>query len=441
MKKIFISLCTVAIFALAILTNPSLSQSTECAVPCEPVKSDLDLLACEPCEPIGCSPLETEICEADKFFGAFKKDHRLILSNSNFEVTGWIQGGFFANAHGTTTKRTKINNYDNRAVNQFDADSGNGYFFGNTHSTDFQINQIWIELTKEADGKHGLDWGFSTGVLFGTDAWFTQSFSDAKFDYGWQSGDYFTSIPSLYFQLAYGDLSLKVGKFETYIGYESLRAPDAIFYSHPYSFMFEPSTHSGLLAEYTPTDKLQIVLAYTTGADASLENAYDDHGFLGSVSYQFTDKLNLTYSMMYQEYGGGVYKNNDRHNFENSNQFFHTFLASYDLSERLTYVLQWTYVDVKNRLEFSHERSKGIGNYLKYKLNKFWSVGFRAEWFATEGIDYSEYTLGLTWQPDESFIVRPEIRFDHASDKINKPFNYGNDRDQFSGGITGVYVF
>jgi maltoporin len=196
-----------------------------------------------------------------------------------------------------------------------------------------------------------------------------------------------------------------------------------------------------LLAEYTPTDKLQLVLAYTTGTDASLENKYDDHGFLGSISYQFTDKLKLAYSMMFQKYGSGFYQNGDYHNFANSNQFFHTLLATYDISARLTYVLQWTFCDVKDRSQFSHERSKGIGNYFKYKLNQFWSVGFRAEWFATGGVDYSEYTIGLTWQPNESFIVRPEIRCDHASDKINKPFNYGKNRDQLSGGITGVYVF
>jgi hypothetical protein len=434
MKKLFILFCIAVIF-----TNQSLVKSEDCTLPCDPVNLELNLSDCQPCEPIGCSQFETEICIADKFFNKRRKNCNWLLSE--FEVNGWIQGGFFANAQGTTTKRSKQRNYDNKLVTQFDPQSGNGFFFGNTHSTDFQINQLWVELTKEANGSHGLDWGFNAGVLFGTDAWFTQSFSDAKFDYGWQKGDYFTSIPTLYFQLAYGDVSLKVGKFETYIGYESLRAPTAIFYSHPYSFMIEPATHSGLLVEYTPTDKLQIVLAYTTGADASLENKYDDHGFIVSTSYQLTDKLNLTYSLMHQRYGGGVYENGDPRSFANSNQFFHTFLASYDISKKLSYVLQWTYCDVKNRLQFSHDRSKGIGNYLKYKLDQFWSVGFRAEWFVTGGVDYSEYTLGLTWQPYENFIVRPEIRFDHASDKINKPFNYGKNRDQLSGGITGVYVF
>ncbi|MDR2169647.1 MAG: porin [Planctomycetaceae bacterium] len=364
------------------------------------------------------------------------------MNNHGFEINGWIQGGFYSNSHGATIQRNKGANYDNRDVTQFESASGNGYYFGNTHSTDFQINQIWVELVKEADGTHGLDWGFGGGLFFGTDAWFTQSFSDAKFDYGWQSGDYFTSIPTLFFQLAYGDLSVKVGKFETYIGYESLRAPDAIFYSHPYSFMLEPSTHSGILAEYTPTDKLQIVLAYTTGADASLENAYDDHGLLSSVSYQLTDKFNLTYSMMYQRYGGGIYKNDDDRDFANKNQFFHTLLASFDLTDRLTYVLQWSYSDTKDRTESTHAMAKGIGNYLKYKLDQYWSVNFRAEWFAIDNeADYSEYTLGLTWQPNNTLIIRPEIRFDHASQKTDRPFNYGKSRDQFSGGITGIVKF
>ncbi|MDR2761700.1 MAG: porin [Planctomycetaceae bacterium] len=435
-KNIFFSFSVIVIFAVLLFVNLTELQSDECAVPCDPVRADES--NCEPCEPIGCSPTEIEICEVNNFFSDYKKSKCKL---NCFDITGWIQGGFYSNAHGKTIERDKVRNYDNRNVTAFKNNSGNGYFLGNTQSTDFQINQIWVEVTKEANGKHGLDWGFGTGLFFGTDAWFTQSFSDAKFDYGWQSGDYFTSIPSLYFQLAYGDLSVKVGKFETYLGYESLRAPDAIFYSHPYTFMLEPATHSGVLAEYSPSDKLQLVLAYTTGADGSLENAYDDHGFLGSISYQLTKKLNLTYSMMFQRYGGGIYKNSFTRDFANSNQFFHTFLASYDISDRLTYTLQWSLGDVKDRLASTHDRLKGIGNYLKYKLNNFWSVGFRAEWFANEDADFTEYTAGLTWKPNEKLIVRPELRFDHSSDKINKPFNGGKNRDQLSGGITGVIIF
>ncbi|MDR2346871.1 MAG: porin [Planctomycetaceae bacterium] len=436
-KKIFFLLCLTSILIILLHINQLLSRANDCAVPCDPVHSDST--NCEPCEPIGCSPYELEICSADNFFNKYKKHNHCLLNN--IEITGWIQGGFFANAHGSTIKRSKQPNYNGKKTTKFEETSGNGYYFGNTHSTDFQINQVCIELTKEADGKHGLDWGFSTGIFFGTDAWFTQSFADANFDYGWQNGDYFTSIPTLLFQLAYGDLSVKFGKFETYIGYESLKAPDALFYSHPYSFMFETSTHAGVLAEYTPTEKLQLVLAYTAGADGSLENKYDDHGLLSSVSYQFTDKLNLTYTMMYQRYGGGVYENGNLRDFANSNQFFHTFLASCELSKNLTYVLQWTLGDTKNRLNLSHDRLKGIGNYIKYKIDKFWSIGFRTEWFVTKGIDYSDYTIGLTWKPNETLIIRPEIRYDHVSDKVNKPFNDGKNRDQFSGGITGVVMF
>jgi hypothetical protein len=434
MKKIFILPCLLALLAASVLADQSVSESDTYNVTRD--QAALDVSACDPCKPIDCFE---DGCDTDKFFPVFGKNHKRIFDN--FEVNGWIQAGVFANSHGTTTRRNKIPNADNRLTTVFDADSGNSYYFGNVHSTDVQINQLWLELKKEADGKHGLDWGFVGGVFFGTDAVFSQSYSDAKFDYGWQSGDYFTAIPVLYFQLAYGNLSLKVGKFETYLGYEALRAPDTIFYSHPYSFMFEPTTHSGVLAEYKPTDKLQFVFAYTMGTGSSFENAFGDNGFLGSVSYQLTDKLNLSYTAEFERYGGGIYKNHSARDFANNNQFMHTLVASYDISDKWTYALQWEVSDLKDRLNLSHSRMKAIGNYLTYKLNKFWSVGFRVEWLAFDGVDYSDYTLGLTWKPNKKVTIMPEIRFDHASDKTNKPFNYGNDREQFSGGITGIYVF
>ncbi|MDR1477336.1 MAG: porin [Planctomycetaceae bacterium] len=405
---------------------PTIQKSNTCIIPCDP--AIFELSDCSPCEPIGCVG-----------YGGLSKKHKQLFEN--IEVDGWLQAGFFTNSHGTTTRRSQVHNSDNRLVNAIDADSGNSYFFGNVHSTDIQVNQIWLELKKEADGKHRLDWGFASGIFFGTDASFTQSYSDAKFDYGWQNGDYYTSIPLSYFQLAYGDVSVKVGKFETYIGYEALRAPNTIFYSHPYSFMIEPTTHSGILAEYNPSDKLQIALAYTLGSGGSFENAFDDNGFLGYFSYQLTKKFKLSYAATFQRYGGGVYKNGVVRDYANKNQFTHTFVASYDITDKLNYTLELEFDDVEDRLTSSHERIDAIVNYLTYKLNKFWSVGFRVEWITMGGVDYSDYTLGLTWQPDKKIIIRPEIRFDHVSDKNNRPFNYGNDREQFSGGITGIYMF
>ncbi|MDR1963218.1 MAG: outer membrane beta-barrel protein [Planctomycetaceae bacterium] len=428
-------------------------------LPCEPIESDWFCCrssrinnSCDPCDAIGSDPCDA-VCDSWKTFNPFKnKRHRKSFFD-NIEVFGWVQGGIYTNSRGNTIARSRAQNFNGREVAQFDETSGNGNLLSTVHSTDFQINQVWLGVKKEADGQHGLDWGFAAEGFFGTEAFFAQSWGDAKFDYGWQDGDYHTSIPQLYAQLAYGDLSVKLGKFETVLGFEALRAPDFFFYSHSYLFLVEPTSHSGAFFEYTPNDRLSLGAGYITGADASFENAYDDHGFLGTISYQLTDKLNLSYAVMYNRNGYGAYHDTDdddfnRYGLSGTNIYLHTVTASYDISDKWNYSLQWDYNDIKTRNGGDHEYMYGISNYLTYQFNDRWGIGFRAEWVNVDasygyGNDLSNYTLGLNWKPYTNISLRPEIRYDYSASKDadDKPFNNGKNRDQFSGGIGGVVSF
>ncbi|MDR2707092.1 MAG: porin, partial [Planctomycetaceae bacterium] len=229
MKKFFVFSLLVVLFSycggvFALEENNSIYLGQEACNPCEPVEEQL----CDPCDAVDCDSWDT--------FRPFKhKRNRQSLLDS-IEVYGWLQAGVYANSRGNTVTRVKAPNYKGRNVTQFEPTSGNGDLFSTVQSTDFQVNQVWLGVKKEADGKHGLDWGFAAEGYFGPEAWMAQSWGDAKFDYGWQDGDYFTAIPQLYAQLAYGDLSVKVGKFETILGFETPRAPDFFFFSHSYIF-------------------------------------------------------------------------------------------------------------------------------------------------------------------------------------------------------------
>ncbi|MDR1269167.1 MAG: porin, partial [Planctomycetaceae bacterium] len=181
----------------------------ECT-PCEPISEQVG----DPCEAVNCNP-----CESLDLF-RHKRHTRSFFDK--IEVFGWVQGGVYANSRGNSVTRAKGTNYKGRTVTQFDPVSGNSNLLSTVHLTDLQINQVWLGVKKEADGQHGLDWGFAAEGYFGPEAWISQSWGDAKFDYGWQDGDYYTAIPQLYVQLAYGNLSVKVGKFETILGFEPL---------------------------------------------------------------------------------------------------------------------------------------------------------------------------------------------------------------------------
>ncbi|MDR2345999.1 MAG: porin [Planctomycetaceae bacterium] len=442
MKKFFIFSLSLVLFSylgdiFAHTENNSIYLGQEVCAPCEPVEEQIE----KPCDAVTCDS------EDFHFFKRNKYHRRSLLDN--IEVFGWIQAGVYTNSRGNTITRTKGPNYKGRTVTQLDPTSGNGDLLSTVHSTDFLVNQIWLGVKKDADGTHGLDWGFAAEGYFGPEAWFAQSWGDAKFDYGWQDGDYYTAIPQLYAQLAYGDLSVKLGKFETILGFEALRAPDFFFFSHSYIFLLEPYSHSGAFFQYTPGDKWSLGVGYTTGTDTSIENAYDDHGFIGTISYQLTNKLNLSYAVMYNHNGYGAYPDSgdtdwDRYGLSGTNVYLHTVTANYSISNKWNYSFQWNYNDIKNREDNNHIFSYGIANYLTYQFNDRWGIGFRAEWAKNilgYETDISEYTLGVNWKPYSNISIRPEIRYDYSANKVEKPFNNGLNRDQFSGGITGIVSF
>ncbi len=402
------------------------------------------LFSDDPCEPVRLQCDTEDTCD---LFGRPECRRKGPSIFKDIEITGWIQAGVYTNSRGNTTTRTKGPNDKGREVSSPDFGSGNSALLSTLHSSDVQVNQIWLIAKKEANGKKGFDWGFAAEVFFGPEAWFSQSWGDAKFDYGWQDGDYYSAIPQLYFQLAYGDLSLKIGKYETMVGFESLRAPDFFFYSHAHMFMMEPYSHSGFLFEYTPNDKLHLAAGYTTGGDSSFENAYDDHGFLGYVSYQFTPKLKLSYAVHAVLYGNrAFYPSGTERDFHGENSFFHTLAVSYDMTKKLNYSVQWNYGDAKSRFEKTHRTMYGLGHYLTYQMSNHWGLGFRFDWAHDHTGTYVGYykgdaygyTLCMNWKPYEFLSIRPELRYDYCKEA---PFNNGRNRDQFSGGIGAVCQF
>lgn len=367
----------------------------------------------------------------------------------NTELYGWVQGGIYTNTRGNTVKRERDINDRGHEKSYLVSNSGNSDLLSSVHLTDFQINQLWGGIKKTADGSNGLDWGYGAEIFFGPEAWFCQSWNDASFDYGWQYGDYYLSMPQLYFELAYGDLSLKLGKFETILGGESLRAPDFFFYSHSHLFMMEPYSHTGGYFEYTPNDRLTLGLGYVSGGDSGFENKFDDHGILGQISYQFTKKLNVSYSFKYTKYSNQMtYINGAPRAYAGRDYYFHTLLLEYDVNEKLSTTLQWNYGDAKDRKSKDHAVMYGLASSWIYTFNPCWGVGLRVDWANDDEFagfydgDVWGATLCLNWHPRgcENISIRPEIRYDRASSN-NYVFNDGRSKDQMSGGVCFVYKF
>ncbi len=385
---------------------------------------------------------------------------------------GWLETGIYANSHGSTSK--------------FDADgfignSGNSDRLGKLRSTGFQAQQAWLFAERQLmnDG-YGFDWGFRVDTMIGTDGFGLQSWGDGSFDGSWgPSAEYAAAIPQMYAELGYNRWSLKLGKFISPIGYESVFAPEQMLYSHSYLYEHEPATHTGALLTFNYSENLSVFGGVTTGADTGFGNRYGDVGLLLGFNAQLTTKLNVGYSFMWnQVHGTGwntdsgadiYYSPNmwdspilgaDTSGFlmgESGNEIMHSFVLEWQITCRLKYALAANYGNVRKTMtgggdKYTMYEQFGVANYLEYQLTDKLSAAFRAEWFRQNANEMADstawmrqnvysFTAGLNYSPMDWLIIRPEIRYDTTFGDGSNVFDGGNSGDQLMGGVGVIMKF
>jgi hypothetical protein len=165
----------------------------------------------------------------------------------------------------------------------------------NTYPNKVQLQQGYLYLEKVADGSEGLGFGGRVDLLYGTDGPNTQSFGNdlGVFDFSdsFNHGDvpgsstYGWAIPQLYAEVAYHDVSVKLGHFYTLLGYQVVPATGNFFYSIPWTFNFsEAFTHTGALATYTASDDVTLYGGWTLGWDTGFDQFNGGNSFLGGAS-------------------------------------------------------------------------------------------------------------------------------------------------------------
>ncbi|MDR0391441.1 MAG: porin [Planctomycetaceae bacterium] len=373
---------------------------------------------------------------------------------SRLKFYGWVQGGFYANSHGSTTERYHgVNRRGQHDLLQ-EMPSGNGSSLGNVRQSGVVVNQLWFSLSRELDMTGGFDWGFRGEFLFGTDAWLAQSYGDATFDYVTLRRDYGLAIPQMYITLGYRNLSVKVGKFESLLGFEHLQAVDSPFYSHSNLFYAEPQSHSGVLFDYNVNPDFWFSLGYVQGADSTLSNRFGDNGLIGGVYWRCCPSMTLWYTIYYSNNASGVFANNEIH--ASGDLFRHTFVVNWKLTSRLDYTFQW---DLGNR----RDKVNGDGNsayfgwaqYFVYKIHQRLNGGIRVDQLHSNKLmsvsgfarpntgnfigDLFGITIGLDWRPYQNLSFKPELRYDYSDTK--GVFGKGEHRDQISFGCGVVFDF
>ena len=217
-----------------------------------------------------------------------------------------------------------------------------------------------------------------------------------------------------------------------------MSAPDNFFYSHDFGFFnSEPFTHTGVLATYGASDRLEVYAGWTLGWDTGFDRYRDGSSFLGGFSYDLTDCVNFTYITTFGDFGW------------RGEGYNHSLVLDVTLTEKLNYVVQSDHIATDGTWNVeTDEFFKGIANddinlnqYLLYSLNDCWGFGARVEWWQRDGNSIYEATAGVNWKPHTNFVLRPEVRYQWGDEEIFRSFGIEDDIPVWIFGVDGVVTY
>jgi outer membrane protein OmpA-like peptidoglycan-associated protein len=331
------------------------------------------------------------------------------------------------------------------------------------------LNQLLLTAEKPLD-TNATDWalGYRVQGMFGTDARYTHFLGELDTDI--KERDQVDIVEAWAFihapLLTDGGVDVKIGQYVTYLGAETIDPSTNAFYSKSYIFNFGiPLKHTGVMAITHVNPTLDIYTGIDTGVNTSLGNGDNN----GSAAFQGGFGLNglaggkLT--ILALTHMGPEDPNDNTHW-----RFLNDIVATYKATDALTFTTELNYIHE----ELGNEDGYGIAQYVSYALNDTLTLNGRAEVWddeknffvsafpgnrtfvelerglpldqpilvapgGTGAVQYSEFTLGVTYKPviagTQLFMVRPEVRFDDA---LNGVKAYNGSTNQFTFGLDFV---
>src|SRR5437667_6601050 len=191
-----------------------------------------------------------------------------------FKISGWIDSGITFNADSPRDNQNFGRLFDDRANEPL-------------------LNQIVINLERALAPQPGeFDWGFKLQFMYGSDARFIHSLG--LFDRTTNEilqPDLVEAYLNLHFPvITEGGVDLKLGKFVTLEGAETIDPRANFFYSHSYIFDFGiPFNHTGALATFHVSKLLDLYAGITRGVNTSIDDNNDSPAFHGGVGLNLLD--------------------------------------------------------------------------------------------------------------------------------------------------------
>jgi len=392
---------------------------------------------CGAADPCGCDVSCDDGCD-DGDDACSDEPIRLFPEIGGVTLTGWLNGGAMLNSDDPPSRF-------NGPLTFADRD-------------EFQVNQVYGVLERAIDtGGCGIDVGGRLDLMFGTDYVFTTAVGLETDQTGapkWNNRRFYgLAMPQAYGEIGVNNLSMKVGHFYAPVGYESVMATSNFFYTHAYTMQYgEPFTMTGAVATYKVGERFSTY--------AGVHNGWD-------IFDRFTERLGLVHGATWvnQEgdvtlFGAVVLGDELNANQVYSSRMLYTLVGTFNLTEKLTYVLQH---DNGNQKDYFRDEEDaewyGINQYLFYTINDCWTAGTRFEWFRDDdgvrvtGVrasnpiagasfvgDFFEVSSGLNWKPGNNLTVRPELRYDWF-EGTGLPYDDATKDDMFTAGLDAYLLW
>ncbi|QOV91156.1 porin [Humisphaera borealis] len=314
---------------------------------------------------------------------------------------------------------------------------------------DLTLNQLAFVLDKQVKSD-AFDVGGRVEVIWGSDSRLIHSVG--LFDH------YDSSSPANQWDLnqAYLDINfpsvakVRVGKFNTPVGYEVIDPTGNALYSHSFMFGYAiPFTHTGVTATFKLNEDTALMVGVTRGWDTSTEDNNDTVDFMGQIAYAFPKgEANLYLTVI-----SGADQAGDNDNWRTLVDLIYTR----SLGDNVTVALNADYAYEANSATAvggSDAQWFGVAGYLGVKMSDMVTLNTRLEYFNDQdgarltggvgGTSLYGATAGLSIRPfahdalGQNLVIRPEIRFDYAEKKF---FDGATDRYQLTAAIDAIFSF
>ena len=375
------------------------------------------------------------------------------LDKAGITIGGYFDSGYIYNHR----NHEHYNNTPKIVGGGFNSESHNNY----------TIDAIDLQIARAVDASKGnWDVGGLVEVMYGADAAaihsngleygnpvpYYQNSDPGSHGFGdrYHPQDQF-DIPQAYLDIVtpIKGLKVRVGKFDTLLGYESINPNNSPFYSHSFIFNVEPLTHTGVVAFYQINDQLSVAAGVTRGWDQSLK---DNNGSPDGI-FQVTYKINKQWTVSLQGTIGPEDTQDTAHW-----RFAPDLTTTYAVNDKLSIGAEAIYFwdggwnngpGNTNDTVPVDQIDGGMGNppigsygdvwggalYAAYKVDDHFTINFRAEKvhvysIAAGGLyssltsggypaqNFYEATLGttITPMPKDRYLsgikIRPEVRYD-----------------------------